>query len=260
MQRDGRESRVAAEDSEGGGEGRCAPIRAVAVWRRLCVFYSIPFLVSLKTADTLSTRGVVNGTTLTHARLDDTIGYGSAHDLFDEQLDVRGFLRAQSLMQWLIVSTAAFMSMAFVSAFGIDERESSTVRALGAWDKELTVTHVDDIARVVAELVWEGGGDVWSGEGDGVSNGVVWVAGETVSYEALAECVEKVTGRKWNRELWTRGKLRQELKEDPEADLKKYRVIWTGLGIAWDKATSWDGRRGMEMSSLEDFAMEELRA
>lgn len=39
----------------------------------------------------------------------DVIGAGSAQDLFDEQLEVRSLLRAQDVVDWVIVSTGLFV-------------------------------------------------------------------------------------------------------------------------------------------------------
>jgi hypothetical protein len=39
----------------------------------------------------------------------DVVGAGSAQDLFDEQLEVRNLLRAQSAVDWVVVSTGLFV-------------------------------------------------------------------------------------------------------------------------------------------------------
>lgn len=77
----------------------------------------------------------------------DVIGQGSPQDLFDEQLEVRQLLRAQSRLDWLIISTGMFTSFLFERAFGVVDlavapddptRKYRTVFAQGkgvAWDK-----------------------------------------------------------------------------------------------------------------------------
>lgn len=178
----------------------------------------------------------------------DVIGRGSAQDLFSEQLGVRDMLRAQMQTQWVIVSTGMFMGFLFEEAFevvvGGKEGEGRKVRALGGRDNKVTVTAVEDIGRVVAELVYAAS-DV---------QGVVFTAGQTISYGELAEAMREVLGDEVRLEEWDLKTLRSELAEDPGNGLKKYRVVFAeGKGVWWDEEKSWDKQRNMKLKSVKEW-------
>ncbi|KAL2037844.1 hypothetical protein N7G274_009318 [Stereocaulon virgatum] len=180
----------------------------------------------------------------------DAIGRGSSQDLFSEQLDVRDLLRGQKETQWVIISTGMFMSFLFWPPFDVVSRDRRTVRALGDWDNKVTVTTPRDIGRVVAEVVWA------SPE----TQGVVFTAGETVSYRRVAEVVEKVCKEKVNRQVWSMNVLKEELAKNPEDGIKKYKVVFAeGRGVAWDEATTFNSQRGMKLQGLEDWGRENVR-
>jgi len=182
----------------------------------------------------------------------DVIGRGSSQDLFSEQLDVRDLLRGQNTTDWVIVSTGLFMSFLFEPTFGVVERDWTAVTALGAWDNEVTVTSVQDIGRVVAEVVWLAP----------AVKGVIYTAGATVSYKDVADAVTKVQQERgvsvW-REIATIDRLRSELESDPNNGLKKYRVVFAeGKGVAWDEAETFNSRLGIKMCGLEDWLSKRL--
>jgi hypothetical protein len=180
----------------------------------------------------------------------DAIGRGSSQDLFNEQLDIRDLLRGQKETQWVIISTGMFMSFLFWPPFGVVSEDRKSVRALGGWDNKLTVTTPRDIGKVVAEVVWA------SPE----TQGVVFTAGETMSYRKVAEVVEKVCEEKVNRQVCSMNVLKEELAKDPEDGLKKYRVVFAeGRGVAWDEATTFNSQRGMKLQDLEDWGRENVR-
>lgn len=176
----------------------------------------------------------------------DTIGRASAQDLFDEQLAVRGVLRGQTAVEWVVVSTGMFMSFLFEEAFGVVDLQAGRVAALGSWENRLTVTAVEDIGRVVAELALVGVGE----------KGVVFVAGDTVSMARLADVVGGLLGRREvERRVKTVEQLEQELLEAPDDVMRKYRAVFAaGVGVSWDKKTSFNAKRGMDMVLVEDWA------
>jgi hypothetical protein len=187
----------------------------------------------------------------------DVIGRGSAQDLFDEQLDVRDLLRGQSGTEWVVVSTGMFMSFLFEPWFGVvevgKEGEGETkVRALGSWGNEVTVTTVEDIGRVTAEIVFV--------EEPRVRNEIVFMAGETVSYGRVAEVVDKVLGERVVREVWDVDGLEEELKKDPENAIKKYRVVFAkGKGVAWGPEKTFNAQKAIETTGVEEWARANLK-
>ena len=184
----------------------------------------------------------------------DAIGRGGAQDLFDEQLDVRALLRGQRETEWVIISTGIFMTFLFEEAFGVvvDLRGGGkpTVRALGSWENKVTYTHPEDIGRVTTEVIVK----AW----DEVKNGVVFVAGDTVSFDELATRVGTAAGsRGVAKELWDLDHLERELAAAPTDGMRKYRVVLAeGTGVAWEKDVSWNALKEMPVKTMADYAKE----
>ena len=179
----------------------------------------------------------------------DVIGRGSSQNLFSEQLDVRDLLRQQTVTDWVIVSTGLFMSFLFNPVFGVVSPDRKVVTALGGWQNKVTVTAAKDIGRVVAELVWAAP----------EVKGVVFTAGESLSFGQLAEVVEKVLGRKVEREERSVDELKDELATDPKNGILKYKVVFAeGKGVAWDKEETFNVKRGMKLQKVEEWARENL--
>ena len=144
------------------------------------------------------------------------------------------------------MSTGMFMSFLFEEAFGAVGLRSGKVTALGSWENKLTVTAVEDIGRVVAELAIVGVEE----------KGVVFVAGDTVSMARLADVVDGLLGvRKVERSVKTVAQLEEELVESPDDVMRKYRAVFAaGVGVSWDKGNSFNAKRGMDMVLVEDWA------
>ncbi|KAK2616486.1 hypothetical protein QQS21_000528 [Conoideocrella luteorostrata] len=175
----------------------------------------------------------------------DVIGQGSSQDLFDEQLHVRKMLRGQSSTEWVIVSTGVFMSFLFVAAFGVVDFGAKTVRGLGSWENRITATTPRDIGRVTAEVVLNPGD---------VKNQVVYTAGDTVSYSALADLLDERFGERFTRELWDLDELKRQVREHPADTMVKYRDTFAqGRGVAWNKEGTLNARRGMEMVDVGGY-------
>lgn len=168
----------------------------------------------------------------------DTIGRGSAQDVFDEQLDVRDLLRAQSRTKWLIVATGMFTSFLFEPAFGVVDLEQSEVHALGSWDNQVTVTTPEDIGRLTAAILFHE---------PRFKNETVFVAGDTISYGEIADELERQLGRPFKRQTWSIPYLSDALRADPENSLLKYRAVFAaGVGVAWPKKATFNQRQGIE--------------
>lgn len=181
----------------------------------------------------------------------DIIGRGSAQDLFDEQLDVRDLLRSQDRTKWVIISTGMFTSFLFERAFGVVDTEKGVVTALGSWENRVTVTGPADIGRVTAEIAL--------GESFGDSDNIVYVAGDTVSYGRVADIVESVMGRAFDRRVRIVDAAKRDLAQEPENGLLKYQIVFgEGRGVAWNAEETWNAQRGMRLQTAEEWARENL--
>lgn len=167
----------------------------------------------------------------------DVVGRGSGQEVWDEQLDVRDLLRAQSTTQWTIVSTGMFTSFVFLPAFGLVDLKRNRAHALGSWDFRLTVTTPEDIGRLTALVV----ADPMT-----FANQVVYVAGDTLTYSDLADTVDRVLGTTLDRVLLTMDELRAEVARRPDDVMAKYRLAFARPhGVAWPKGDTFNARLGL---------------
>jgi hypothetical protein len=185
----------------------------------------------------------------------DVIGRGSGQDLFDEQLDLRDLLRAQSTTSWVVVSTGMFTSFLFEPWFGVVEGPADgggivAVRALGSWENGVSVTSPEDIGRVTARVVFD----------DEIRDTVVFSAGDTVTYQRLADVVEEVVGQPVKREAWTLDYLRDRLRQDPENVVVKYRVVFAeGRGLMWKMEDTINHKWNMQLEDVRTYALAHLK-
>ena len=180
----------------------------------------------------------------------DVIGRGSPQDLFDEQLDVRDLLRAQSQTEWVIISTGMFTSFLFDPAFGVVDLHAGQVNALGSVETRVTVTTPEDIGTLTAAIVLQS---------PRIVNQVVYTAGDTLSYGDLADLLERVTGQKIQRRALSVQRLLADLEEMPDDNLRKYRAVFAmGRGVAWDVARTFNGAHGLPVTSAEQWAQSNL--
>lgn len=192
----------------------------------------------------------------------DVIGRGSSQPLFDEQLSVRELLRAQDKVKWTIVSTGLFTSFLFEPAFGVVNLDSdsdsktggrrATVTALGDWKNRVTVTPASDIGRLVTHIALDPRSPV---EKDGADErtGVLHIASDMLTYERLAELLEK-RGWEVTRELASVADLQAKLEAQPDDVGVRYQLVWArNKGVAWEVESSWNGWRGIPMEDLETW-------
>jgi NmrA-like family protein len=178
----------------------------------------------------------------------DAIGRGSGQDLFDEQLEVRDFLRSQSRVKWVIISTGMFTSFLFEPAFGVVDLERNTVRALGSWDTTVTVTTSEDIGSLTADIVFFE---------PRMANEIVYTAGDTISYRRLADVIDSILERKVRREEWTLPALEAALAQAPDDSLRKYRVAFAkGRGVSWNRGKTFNARHNIEIADVAQWLRE----
>ncbi|CAA9956701.1 NmrA domain containing protein [Pyrenophora teres f. maculata] len=173
--------------------------------------------------------------------------------LFGKQKAVRDLLREraeESGVDWTIVSTGIFMSFLFEDFWGIVDRSREddgriVVRCLKNWEHKVTVTDVDDIGRMLAKIV---------ARHVEANNRILYIAGDTVSYQELADVVGRVNGKEIGREEWSIPQLEAELKADPDNQIKKYRLVFARDGVWWDKEKTVNHQLGISMVDVETHA------
>lgn len=79
-----------------------------------------------------------------------------------------------------------------------------------------------------------------------VRNEVVFLAGDTVTYGEIADKLEAALDRPFSRYEWSAPFLMEELANDPQSMMCKYRAAFAqGRGVAWDKAGTFNERHGI---------------
>jgi len=175
----------------------------------------------------------------------DIVGRGSGQPVFDEQYEVRQLLRSQDAVEWVIVSTGMFTSFLFEPSFDVVNLDRGTIHGLGSWDTKVTVTTPEDVGKLTTEILLSE---------PRIANEVVFVAGDTISYGHLAEVVERVTGRTFEKTEWTLDKLRADLAEAPSDVMVRYRAAFAlGDGMWWDKSGTFNERRRIKVTDVEGY-------
>lgn len=185
----------------------------------------------------------------------DSIGRGSGKPLFDEQLDVRDILRAQSKVEWIIVSVGMFTSFLFEPSSGVvdlGDGERPVVRALGSWDTSVSLTTPEDIGRVTAAIIGH--------EDPEIKDTIVYCTGDTITYRELADMVERVLGKKVERVEFTTEVLEEKLRADPGNGLVEYQLVFgAGKGTSWTMEKTFNYKYGMRLTSAEEWAVANLK-
>lgn len=182
----------------------------------------------------------------------DVVGRDSGQPVFDEQYEVRQLLRDQRLTEWVIVSTGMFTSFLFEPAFGVVNLAARTIHGLGTWDTRVTVTTPEDIGRLTTDILLAE---------PRIVDQVVFVAGDTISYGELAQVIERVTGQRFEKTLWTLDKLRADLAHTPDDVMVRYRAAFAlGDGMWWDKARTFNAQHDIETVDVEHYLSRLLEA
>lgn len=175
----------------------------------------------------------------------DVIGCGSPQDIFDAQLDVRELLRSQHQTEWVIISTGMFMSYLFEPDFGVADLQNDAVHALGSLDTAVTLTTPDDIGALTAAIVFVK---------PRIRNEIVYLAGDTVTYGEVADKLQAALGRPFSRSEWSEQYLLDELAQDPENMMRKYRAAFAqGRGVAWDKGGTFNQHRAIPVTDVASW-------
>jgi hypothetical protein len=142
-----------------------------------------------------------------------------------------------------------FTSFLFEPWFGVVNFKDDTIAALGSLDNKVSVTAPEDIGKITAEAVLGPRADSVFG------NKPIYVAGDTLTYEQLAQLVERITGRKFTRRIRTVEAARADLAKDPDNTLFKYQVVFgEGRGVAWDLSETWNCQVGIYALTAEEWA------
>ena len=175
----------------------------------------------------------------------DKIGRGSAQPVFDEQLDVRDLLRAQSKTHLIIVSTGMITSFLFREDFGVINLSQQVIHALGDWQNSLTLTACEDIGALTVEVLFHQ---------PEILDQVVFVSGDTVTFEEIADKMEEVFDVKFERVLWDYQFLEKKLNDEPDNIFNKYRLVFTHPGVTWPMEVTFNDLNNIPTTGIVEWA------
>lgn len=178
----------------------------------------------------------------------DVVGKGSGQPVWDEQYDVRQLLREQNTTEWVIISTGMFTSFLFEPAFDVVNLSKKTINALGGWDTQVTVTSPADIGRLTTAIYLHQ---------PRITNQVVFVAGETLSYGKLAAIVESVTKQTFSKQVLTQSTLQDALQLEPQNQMLRYRTAFArGDGMWWPMAGTYNAQNNIPTQDVKSWLQE----
>lgn len=179
----------------------------------------------------------------------DKIGRGSVQPVFDEQLDIRDLLRAQNKTHWVIVSTGMITSFLFREDFGVISLKNKVVNALGDWKHTLTLTSCEDIGALTVAILFHT---------PALLDQVVYVAGDTVSFEEIADKMETLFQTEFYRVLWSIPVLKENLEKEPDNIFNRYRLVFTHPGVTWPMSATFNAQNGIPTVGIEQWAKENI--
>lgn len=181
----------------------------------------------------------------------DAIGRGGPQDLFDAQLDVREYLRSQSAVDWVVISTGMFTSYLFEPDFGVVDFAAKRVHALGFADNRVTLTTPEDIGAMTARIVFHA---------PLIRNAIVYLAGDTIRYGDLPGILERALGLHVDLSVWSVPQLMQELAQDPANMIKKYRAAFAqGKGVSWEVERTFNHMVGARLQDVAGWLRANVR-
>lgn len=179
----------------------------------------------------------------------DKIGRGSAQPSFDEQLDVRDLLRAQYNTHWIIVSTGMITSFLFREDFGVINLSKKRISALGDWQHSLTVTSCEDIGNLTIEILFHQ---------PEILDQVVFIAGDTLTFEEMFRKLEGLFDKKFDRKLWDTPQLEMEVKDNSENIFSRYRLVFTNPGVTWPVSDTFNYQNNIPTVDFERWVKENI--
>lgn len=175
----------------------------------------------------------------------DVVGNGSGQPVWDEQLEVRHLLRAQSTTEWVIVSTGIFTSYLFEPGFGVVDAQNKVVCAPGDWNYAVTLTTPEDIGRLTADIFFHQ---------PAFRNEIVYIAGDTLTYGEIADLLQAHWGTSVKRTLLDRKKLQEDVAHNPDDVGAAYRLAFARPdGVAWKKEETFNYRQGTQTTTARQW-------
>ncbi|HEY9138136.1 MAG TPA: hypothetical protein VIM67_07660, partial [Terriglobus sp.] len=87
-----------------------------------------------------------------------------------------------------------------------------------------------------------------------VTDRIVFIAGDTVTYGQAADLVEEVLETSLTREVWTVPQLRVQLEKNPENVMAKYHIVFAeGRGVSWPTNSTYNHKHRLLTADLRQW-------
>lgn len=92
-----------------------------------------------------------------------------------------------------------------------------------------------------------------------VGHQLVYVTGDIVSYDRLAEVVRRVAAKEVERLLWDKNSLRKDLSRSRQDAMRKYGIaLAAGNGVAWELSETYNAQKGIPVVGVEQWLHSKL--
>jgi hypothetical protein len=141
-------------------------------------------------------------------------------------------------------------SFLFREDFGVINLSEKVIHALGDWQHSLTLTSCEDIGALTVEVLFHQ---------PEVLDQVVFVSGDTVTFQEIADKMEGLFGTGFERVLWNCTYLEQKLNDDPDDIFHRYRLVFTHPGVTWPMDETFNKRNNIPTTGIVEWAKAHIK-
>ena len=116
---------------------------------------------------------------------------------------------------------------------------------MGSWDNSLTLTCSEDIGTLTIEILFHQ---------PEIVNEAVFVSGETATFSQIAEHLETLYHKPFKRVLWNEEYLKNAIKNDPDNNFHKYRLVFTDQGVSWPMEKTFNYQQNIPTIGILEWA------
>ena len=153
-------------------------------------------------------------------------------------------------LDWLNVVCGFFYHLTIHPFAGVDLAHAS-IMAPRSFDCRLTATDTSDVGLVLAEALLRN-----------EHRQHIRIAGQTFTWQELADVIDEETGVKLERRVATMAKIDEKLAADGEGVLMwKFKYIQAReCGTWWDEADTHNRRYGLQLKRLREYVREQVQS
>lgn len=116
-------------------------------------------------------------------------------------------------------------------------------------DHSLTLTSCEDIGKLTVEVLFHE---------PAIENQVVFVSGETATFEQMASHLDSLFSTPFKRVLWDENHLQASLNNEPDNIFHKYRMVFTSPGVTWPMEHTFNHQQNIPTVGMVEWAKTHL--